>query len=129
MRRIIATFLLSAFALLVTTFAGLSVFGMGHDAEVRMDDCTGTHCAAMPMGNSGANDVGCINDCLSSATALTGAILPLPLTFGFLAMLCALFLAELVTLTAPVTRRVHRWREGIGIAFRRQSLATVILRN
>ena len=101
MRRTIATFLLASFALLVTTFAGLSVFGMSNDVGMDTSDCAGTHC--MPMndmpaahGNSSANDLGCINDCLSSATALTNAVLPMPLALGFFALLSITLVSEIV---------------------------------
>lgn len=136
MRRTIATILLAAFSLLAITFAGLSVFGMHDAAAMSTDTCAGMHCEAMPMtdmpagqAGTGANDVRCINDCLSAVTAIINAVLPMPLAFGFLALLFSTLLSEAVTLAQPAVRRALRWREGIGIALKRQILATVILRN
>ncbi len=127
MRRLLATTLLAAFALLGSTFAGMTVFGMHDGADAAAVSCVGMHCA--PMSGAGTNDFGCINDCLSSATALTSAVLPMPPAFVPLLALCALLLSEIVDLPASFTRRTFRWREGIGKVFLRQSLSTVILRN
>ena len=127
MRRLFATFLLTAFVLLVTTFAGMADFGMHGSSGMGAETCVGMHCA--PMSTSGANDLGCLNDCLSSVTSLTSAVLPMPPAFGLLLVLLGLFLSQSVALPASFTRRTCRWRDEIGKLFRHQSLSTVILRN
>ncbi len=128
MRRLIATFLLAAFGLLTATFAGLSLFGMQMMSDMG-DGCVGMHCA--PMSDSAPGDLGCINHCISSASALSGAVLPVPLASVILVIAAFLgaFLGATILPVAAAMAQTDRWREGIGKAFRHQSIATVILRN
>lgn len=128
MRRLLATVLLAGFSLLTVTFAGLSLFGMSMHSGMGDDACVGLHCAPMADG-AGTHDMACVNHCLSAASALANAVMPLSPAVGLLAALLFVLFAQIGTSFAPTRSRAYRWREGIGKALRHRQLSTVILRN
>ena len=93
-----------SFVFLISTYAGMSLFGMGDQMNHGMT-------------------VDCIAHCVSFVTPVSDA----PTTIGLMATVLILFLASVVVYQRPSNPPRQRWRDVIQRFLLHQKLSTVII--
>lgn len=131
MKRLLIAFLAAAFLLLVTTFAGMSVFGMGMGMDAGVTEHAGRNADACVEGGHCADahhsaPTDCVDHCLSS---IPSASLPTASTLVLTAVLTVLVAVVQASLPVALVLAKALRREGIGKILLRRKLATVILRD